>query len=101
MFDNKTLKVQSTRETLFPRLKCVCLCVCVPVRRALKLTGKVYFELRTRPNDPIYTKYAKTTGLESIHLNSSCPKVNENSWEKILCVSIFCLKVTDCFINVN
>ncbi len=27
MFDNKTLKVQSTRETLFLRLKCVCVCV--------------------------------------------------------------------------
>ncbi len=36
MFDNKTLKVQSTRETLFLRLKCVCVCVfarvCVCVR---------------------------------------------------------------------
>ncbi len=27
MFDNETLKVQSTRETLFLRLKCVCVCV--------------------------------------------------------------------------
>ncbi len=32
MFDNKTLKVQSTRETLFLRLKCVCACVCVYAR---------------------------------------------------------------------
>ncbi len=31
MFDNKTLKVQSTRETLFLRLKCVCVCVCACV----------------------------------------------------------------------
>ncbi len=44
MFDNKTLKVQSTRETLFLRLKCVCVyacvfarvCVCVCVRGALQ-----------------------------------------------------------------
>ncbi len=34
MFDNKTLKVKSTRETLFLRLKCVC--VCVRVRGALQ-----------------------------------------------------------------
>ncbi len=32
MFDNKMLKVQSTRETLFLRLKCVCVCVCVFAR---------------------------------------------------------------------
>ncbi len=40
MFDNKTLKAQSTRETLFLRLKCVrvcvCVCVCVRVRGALQ-----------------------------------------------------------------
>ncbi len=29
MFDNEMLEVQSTRETLFLRLKCVCVCVCV------------------------------------------------------------------------
>ncbi len=80
MFDNKTLKVQSARETLFPRLKClrarvcVCMCVCARVcvcvraRRALKLTGEVHFELRARPNDQIHTKHVKTDGLESIHL---------------------------------
>ncbi len=53
---------------------CVCLRVrarvCVPVRRALKLTGKVHFELQTRPNDQIHTKHVKTAGLESIHLNT-------------------------------
>ncbi len=84
MFDNKMLKVQSTRETLFPRLKCVCVCVCVSVcvcvcvcvcvraraRHALKLTSKVHFELQTHPNDQIHTKHVKTTGLESIHLNT-------------------------------
>ncbi len=31
MFDNKMLKVQSARETLFLGLKCVCVCVCVRV----------------------------------------------------------------------
>ncbi len=93
MFDNKTLKVQSARETLFPRLKCVCVCVCVCVcKRALKLTGKLHCELRARPNDQIHTQYVKTDGLESIHLKHSLYlQVNENSWEKIVCVSIFCL----------
>ncbi len=102
MFDNKTLKVQSARETLFPRLKCVCVCacvracvcvcvcVCVRARRALKQTSKVHFELQARPNDQIHTQYVKTDGLESIHLKHSLYlKVNENSWEKS--VSIFCL----------
>ncbi len=106
MFDNKTLEVQSTRETLFPRLKCVCVrararvCVCVPARRALKLTSKVHFELRARPNNEIHTKNG---WLEDYSLKQSlCLEVNKNSWEKIRCVSIFCLKVTDgCFINVN
>ncbi len=72
---------------------CVCVfagvCVrAVCVRRALKLTSKVHLELQTRPNDQIHTKHVKTAGLESIHLNTVCLKVNENSWEKI--VSIFC-----------
>ncbi len=98
MFDNKTLKVQSTRETLFLRLKCVCVCarvcvcvrVCVRARRAPKQTSKVHFELRARPNAQIHTKHVKTDDLESIHLKHSLYlKVNENSWEKI--VSIFCL----------
>ncbi len=74
----------------------------MPARRALNLTSKVHFELQTRPNGQIHTKYVKTGRWESIHLNSSCLKVNENSWEEIRCVSIFCFKVTDwCFINVN
>ncbi len=68
MFDNKMLKVQSARETLFPRLKCVC--VRARARRALKLTSKVHFELQTHPNDQIHTKHVKTAGLESIHLNT-------------------------------
>ncbi len=70
MFDNKMLKVQSARETLFPRLKCVCVCVRARARHALKLTSKVHFELQTHPNDQIHTKHVKTTGLESIHLNT-------------------------------
>ncbi len=37
MFDNEMLEVQSTRETLFLRLKCVCVCVCVQGR------GKVFY----------------------------------------------------------
>ncbi len=45
-------------------------CVCVCAWRALKLTSKVHFELRARPNDQIHTKYVKTAGLESIHLNT-------------------------------
>ncbi len=78
MFDNEMLKVQSTRETLFLRLKCVCVfarvcvcvcvCVCVRARRAPKQTSKVHFELRARPNDQIHTKHVKTDDLESIHL---------------------------------
>ncbi len=60
-----------------------CVCVCVRARRAPKLTSKVHFKLRARPNDQIHTKHVKTDGLESIHLKHSlCLKVNENSWEK-------------------
>ncbi len=55
MFDNKTLKVQSTRETLFLRLKCVCVCVRVRVRGALQNRQAKYTELRARPNDQIDT----------------------------------------------
>ncbi len=39
MFDNEMLEVQSTRETLFLRLKCVCVCVCVCVQGR----GKVFY----------------------------------------------------------
>ncbi len=66
MFDNKTLKIQSAQETLFPRLKRMC----VSARRALKLTSKVHIEFRARPNDQIHAKYVKTAGLEDIHLNT-------------------------------
>ncbi len=99
MFDNKTLKVQSAREMLFLRLKCVC--VCARARRAPKQTSKVHSELRSRPNDQIHTQYVKTDGLESIHLKHSLYlKVNENSWEKIVCQ--YFVSVTDwSFFNVN
>ncbi len=101
MFDNKTLKVQSTRETLFLRLKCVCVCVCVCLRGALQNRQAKYTELRARPNDQIHTKHVKTDGLESIHLKHSLYlKVNENSWEKIVCQ--YFVSVTDwSFFNVN
>ncbi len=58
MFDNKTLKVQSTRETLFPQAE-----VCV---HAPKQTSKVHFELQARPNDQIHTQYVKMDGLERV-----------------------------------
>ncbi len=72
MFDNKTLKVQPAQETLFPRLKYVCVCVCGCLRGgAPKRTGKLQFELRARPNDQIHTKYVKMAmEYESIHLNT-------------------------------
>ncbi len=94
MFDNKTLKVQSTRETLFPRLKsvcvcvfararaCVCVCVCAPCSKTDKQST---LWASVRPNDQIHTKHVKMASLESI---TECFKVNENSWEKIVCVNI-------------
>ncbi len=38
MFDNEMLEVQSTRETLFLRLKCVCVCVCCARARCVCVT---------------------------------------------------------------
>ncbi len=69
---------------------CARVCVCVRARRALKLTSKIHFELRARPNDQIHTKHVKTDGLESIHLkqfisSSEREQLGEN------CGSIFCL----------
>ncbi len=77
----------------------VCACMCV--QRALKLTSKVHFELRRVQNDQIHTQYVKTDGLESFHLKHSLYlKVNENSWEKIVCQ--YFVFVTDwSFFNVN
>ncbi len=79
---------------------CVHVCVCV-CKRALKLTSKIHFEHRVRPNDQIHTQYVKTDGLESIHLKHSLYlKVNENSWEKIVC-QYFVLVTDWSFFNVN
>ncbi len=41
MFDNEMLEVQSTRETLFLRLKCVCVCVCLRARVRVCLRARV------------------------------------------------------------
>ncbi len=97
MFD-KTLKVQSTRETLFLRLKCVCVCVfarvcacvcvCARARRAPKQTSKIHFELRARPNDQIHTQYVKTDGLENIHLNTVYILKCTRTVGRKLCVNI-------------
>ncbi len=74
MFDNEMLEVQSTRETLFLRLKCVCVrvsvceCVCVSVRVCVCarvfarvcvcvcVRGAARSKLRARPNDQIHTQ---------------------------------------------
>ncbi len=91
MFDNKTLKVQSAQETLFPRLKyvCVCVCVCACLRSALQ-NGQANYSLSFgRPNDQIHTKYVKMISYESIHLNTvyvlSGP---EQLGENPMCVNI-------------
>ncbi len=87
MFDNKTLKVQSAQETLFPRLKCVR--ACAAEVRAPKRIDKLQFELRVHPNDQIHTKYVKMAGYESIQLNTvyvlSGP---EQLGENPMCVNI-------------
>ncbi len=68
----------------------MCVCVYARARRAPKRTSKVHFELRVRPNDQIHTKHVKTAGLESIHLKHSLYlKVNENSREKIVYLSVY------------
>ncbi len=75
--------------------------VCACARRAPKQTSKIHFELRACPNDQIHTKHVKTAGLEIIHLKHSLYlKVNENSWEKIVC-QYFVLVTDWSFFNVN
>jgi len=113
MYDNKTLKVQSTRETLFLRLKCVCVCVClracvcvcvcvracvcaracarvcVRARRALKLTSKGHLSFGASKRSNTHKTCKKNSRLEEYSLKYSLYlKVNENSWEKIVCVNI-------------
>ncbi len=81
---------------------CVCVCVCARARRALKRTSKGHFWVLVRPNDQIHIKHVKkTAGLKSIHLNTVYILKWTRTVGRKLCVSIFCLKVTDCFINVN
>ncbi len=51
MFDNKMLKVQSARETLFLGLKCVCVCVCVCVSArcvCVRVSARVCPRVRAR-----------------------------------------------------
>ncbi len=93
MLDNKTLKVQSTRETLFLRLKCcVCVCarararVCVCMRGALKNRRAKYtlsFGASKRSNTHTICKNGRLGEYSLKH--SLYLKVNENSWEKIVC----------------
>ncbi len=65
MFDKETLKAQSARETLFPRLKCVCVCARARVERT-----KTLWASGASIVDKIHTKYVKMAGLENIHLNT-------------------------------
>ncbi len=87
MFDNKTLKVQSAQETLFPRLKCVCVCVPEQRRSALQ-NGQANYSL-SFGRVQIHTKYVQMAGYESIHLNTvyvlSGP---EQLGENPMCVNI-------------
>ncbi len=93
MFDNKTLKVQSTRETLFPVYVCVraCMRVCVRACAARSKTDKqrtlLSFGASKRSNT--HNTCKKNSRLEEYSLKYSLYlKVNENSWEKIVCVNI-------------
>ncbi len=89
MFDNKKLKVQSTRETLFLRLKCVCVCVCACAARSkTDKQSRLHYELRARPNDQIHTKHVKTDGLEIIHLNTVYILKCTRTVGRKLCVNI-------------
>ncbi len=72
----------------------VCVCVCVRVcGRALKLTSKIHFELRARPNDQIHTKHVKTDGLETGEYSLKTQFISSSEREQLgeNCVSIFCL----------
>ncbi len=89
MYDNKMLKVQSTREMLFPVYVCVraCVCVCVRARHALKLTSKGHLSfVASKRSNTHKTCKKKTAAFEEYSLKYSLYlKVNENSWEKIVC----------------
>ncbi len=86
MFDKETLKAQSARETLFPRLKCVCVCVCV---RARAERTKTLWASGASIVDKIHTKYVKMAGLENIHLNTVYVLSGwEQLGENLMCVNI-------------
>ncbi len=89
---------------------CVCVCVCVCLRACVcvcaarsktdKQSTQNTLELRTRPNDQIHTICNNGRLGEYSLKHSSCLKVNENSWEKIVCQ--YFVSVTDwSFFNVN
>ncbi len=99
MYDNKTLKVLFTRETLFPVYVCVCVCVCACVRACVcvcacaarsktdKQRTLLSFGASKRSNTHKTCK--KNSQLKEYSLKYSLYlKVNENSWEKIVCVNI-------------
>ncbi len=90
MFDNKMLKVQSAREMLFPRLKSVCVCVCLCASAARSKTDKQSTLWASDASKRSNThKACKNGRLGEYSLKHSlCLKVNENSWEKIVCVNI-------------
>ncbi len=92
MFDKETLKAQSARETLFPRLKCVrvraCVCVCVRVCVRVERT-KTLWASGASIVDKIHTKYVKMAGLENIHLNTVYVLSGwERLGEHLMCVNI-------------
>ncbi len=82
MFDKETLKAQSARETLFPRLKCVCV-------RARAERTKTLWASGASIVDKIHTKYVKMAGLENIHLNTVYVLSGwEQLGENLMCVNI-------------
>ncbi len=66
MFDNKTLKVKSTQEMLFPQAE-MCVSACVASSKTDK-QRKLWASARS--NEQKHTKHVKTAGLEIIHLNT-------------------------------
>ncbi len=89
MFDKETLKAQSARETLFPRLKCLCLCVCVCVCVCVRGALQNTLSFMRIHSDKIHTKYVKMAGLENIHLNTVYVLSGwEQLGENLMCVNI-------------
>ncbi len=73
--------------------------VCARICAARSKSDKQHFELRAHPNDQINTICKNGRLVEYSLKHILCLKVNENSWEKIVCQ--YLVLVTDCFINVN